>query len=60
MQKLVLENSDHGGADVVLEVAGVPSTFQLAWQCARPNAIVTIVAYMMNHKFTTSRHVWKT
>lgn len=40
----VLENSDHGGADVVLEVAGVPSTFQLAWQCARPNAIVTIVA----------------
>lgn len=30
--------------DVVLEVAGVPSTFQLAWQCARPNAIVTIVA----------------
>ncbi len=40
----VLENSNHGGADVVLEVAGVPSTFQLAWQCARANAIVTIVA----------------
>lgn len=40
----VLDNSDHGGADVVLEVAGVPSTFQLAWQCARANAIVTIVA----------------
>ena len=43
-KNFVLENSDHGGADVVLEVAGVPSTFQLAWQCARPNAIVTIVA----------------
>lgn len=40
----VLSNSDHGGADVVLEVAGADSTFQLAWQCARPNAIVTVVA----------------
>ena len=28
----------------MLEVAGGPDTFQLAWQCARPNAIVTIVA----------------
>ena len=40
----VLSNSDHGGADVVLEVAGAPDTFQLAWKCARPNAIVTVVA----------------
>ena len=37
-------NSDHGGADVVLEVAGAENTFELAWQCARPNAIVTVVA----------------
>lgn len=36
-------NSDHGGADVVLEAAGAKSTFQLAWKCARPNAIVTVV-----------------
>lgn len=36
--------SDHGGADVVLEVAGTEDTFRLAWECARPNAIVTIVA----------------
>lgn len=36
--------SSHGGADVVLEVAGSPDTFQLAWQCARPNATVTVVA----------------
>lgn len=36
--------SDHGGADVVLEVAGVESTFRLAWECARPNAVVTVVA----------------
>ncbi len=40
----VLANSDHGGADVVLEVAGAESTFCLAWECARPNAIVTVVA----------------
>lgn len=40
----VRTHSDHGGADVVLEVAGARDTFQLAWQCARPNAIVTVVA----------------
>ena len=33
-----------GGADVVLEVAGSDETFRLAWQCARPNAVVTVVA----------------
>ena len=43
-EDFVLENSDHGGADVVLEVAGADSTFRMAWQCARPNAIVTVVA----------------
>ena len=37
-------HSDHGGADVVLEVAGAKDTFELAWRCARPNAIVTVVA----------------
>ena len=44
VQEFVLAHSDHGGADVVLEVAGSPETFRMAWQCARPNAIVTIVA----------------
>lgn len=29
---------------MVIEVAGGPNTFELAWQCARPNAICTIVA----------------
>ena len=43
-KEFVLRNSDHGGADVVLEVAGSEDTFRLAWDCARPNAIVTIVA----------------
>jgi alcohol dehydrogenase len=42
--EFVRDNSDHGGADVVLEVAGSGSTFRMAWECARPNAIVTIVA----------------
>lgn len=32
------------GADRVIEVAGSKDTFELAWCCARPNAIVTIVA----------------
>ncbi|MBR4050715.1 MAG: alcohol dehydrogenase catalytic domain-containing protein [Clostridia bacterium] len=40
----VLDNSEHGGADVVLEVASAEDTFRLAWECARPNAIVTVVA----------------
>ena len=40
----VRAHSDHGGADVVLEAAGAKDTFELAWRCARPNAIVTVVA----------------
>ena len=44
LRNFVLENSDHGGADVVLEVAGSETTFRMAWECARPNAIVTVVA----------------
>ena len=43
-KEFVLRNSDHGGADVVLEVAGAENTFRLAWECARPNATVTVVA----------------
>ena len=43
-KEFVLRNSDHGGADVVLEVAGSEDTFRLACHCACPNAIVTIVA----------------
>lgn len=40
----VMANSSHGGADRVIEVAGAKDTLRLAWQCARPNAIVTVVA----------------
>ena len=42
--EFVKDNSDHSGADVVLEIAGSEDTFRLAWECARPNAIVTVVA----------------
>lgn len=44
VEVFVQNHSDHGGADVVLEVAGGNDTFRLAWTCARPNAVVTIVA----------------
>ena len=36
--------TDRGGADVVFEVAGTKETFRMAWECARPNATVVIVA----------------
>ncbi len=38
------ELTDDRRADRVIEVAGSEDTFELAWRCARPNAIVTIVA----------------
>ena len=40
----VRANTAHGGADAVLEVAGSADSFRLAWECARPNAVVTVVA----------------
>lgn len=43
-ESFVKAHSEHGGADVAVEVAGAKDTFTLAWKCARPNAIVTVVA----------------
>ena len=40
----ISQSLERGGTDVVIEVAGGKDTFQLAWKCARPNAIVTVVA----------------
>ena len=40
----VRAHSEHGGADVVLEVAGSDSSFRMAWEAARPNGLVTVVA----------------
>lgn len=36
--------TDGRGADAVLEAAGGADTFQTAWQIARPNAVVCIIA----------------
>ena len=44
LAEFVQRHSDHGRADTVLEVAGGGGSFQLAWACARPNAVVTVVA----------------
>ena len=44
METFVKSHTNHGGADVVLEAAGAENTFEMAWKCARPNAIVTVVA----------------
>lgn len=38
------KESEHGGADVVFEVAGSEETFKMSWQAARANATVVIVA----------------
>ena len=43
-KEFVLQSSPHGGTDVVFEVAGGEDTFRLAWECARPNAVVILVA----------------
>jgi len=43
-ESFVRSHTRHRGADVVLEVAGTEKTFEMAWKCARPNAIVTVVA----------------
>ena len=40
----VRDLTEDRGADVVLEVAGGEDTFQTAWQIARPNAVVVVVA----------------
>ena len=40
----IARSLERGGADLVIEVAGAEDTFRLAWQCARPNAVVTVVA----------------
>ena len=44
VEELTQVYSAHGGADRVIEVAGGADTFRMAWKCARPNAVVTVVA----------------
>lgn len=43
--RMVLDKlTDSRGADRVIEVAGTDKTFEMAWKCARPNAVITVVA----------------
>ena len=44
LRGFTLAHTEHGGADRVIECGGSDESFALAWQCARPNAIVTVVA----------------
>ena len=44
VEEYIKQNCIRGGADVVFEVAGAENTFELAWKCARPNAVVVVVA----------------
>lgn len=44
LEQAVRDVTDGRGADGVIEAAGTDQTFQLAWQAARPNAVVAIVA----------------
>lgn len=43
-QKFVLEYTSQRGADGVVEAAGTPQSFEMAWKIARPNAVVALVA----------------
>ena len=44
LPELIGRVCSHGGADVVIEAGGTGETFRMAWECARPNATVVIVA----------------
>ena len=44
IESLVREQTHGRGADVVIEAAGGKNTFEMAWQIARPNAIVVLSA----------------
>ncbi len=43
-RNVIHQLTDNRGADRVIEVAGGDDTFRMAWEMARPNAIVTVVA----------------
>lgn len=42
--KVIASLTEGRGADAVLEAAGGEHTFELAWQAARPNAVVCVIA----------------
>lgn len=44
LPSVLRRNAEHGGADSVIEAAGSRESFRLAWESARPNATVAVVA----------------
>ena len=40
----LIADCPRGGADRVIEAAGTPDSFKLAWQAARPNGVVSVIA----------------
>ena len=52
-REIVLRSSDHGGADVVLEVAGTDDTFRLAWETIPPPAKTK--AILLHHRTPSHR-----
>ena len=46
--KKIKEITQNRGADGVVEAAGGENTFELAWQIARPNSVVALVAMYEN------------
>ena len=44
LPSVLRRNAEHGGADSVIEAAGSSESFRLAWESARPNATVAVVA----------------
>ena len=38
------QTAEHGGADAVIEAAGTDASFRAAWELARPNAAVVLLA----------------
>lgn len=51
LEKTVKSFSHGRGVDIVFEVAGGENTFQTAWQIARPNAIVVVVAMYEENQY---------
>ena len=58
VQPTVRTNTNRGGADVVLEVAGGADSFYLAWSCARPNGTVTVVALYEEDQILPLPHMY--
>lgn len=58
IEKEIKSITNNRGADGVIEAAGSPQTFEIAWQIARPNAIVGIVAMYEENQTLPLPHMY--